>query len=69
MIPPAYAIEWRRHAPWPSDEQVEQDLILSRVLVELYGEPAIGSALACEGEQPWRSSTWIQPLGTLRTSI
>lgn len=49
MIPPAYVIDWRRRAPWPSDEQVEQDLILSRVLVELFDDPAISEALAVRG--------------------
>ncbi len=33
MIPEAYIIEWKRYAPWRTDAQVEQDLILSRVLV------------------------------------
>ncbi len=49
MIPPAYVIEWRRRAPWPTDEQVEQDLILSRVLVELFKDPVISEALAVRG--------------------
>jgi predicted nucleotidyltransferase component of viral defense system len=49
LIPPAYVTEWREHAPWPSDDQVEQDLIISRVLVELYGQPEIREALAFRG--------------------
>ena len=28
MIPKNFIIEWRQHAPWISDEQVEQDLII-----------------------------------------
>jgi hypothetical protein len=28
MIPAAFVTEWRQQAPWPSDEQVEQDLII-----------------------------------------
>lgn len=49
MIPPAYVIEWREHAPWPSDDQVEQDLIISRALVELYSQSEIRETLAFRG--------------------
>jgi len=41
MIPEAYIIDWKRNAPWRTDAQVEQDLILSRILVELYNDPLI----------------------------
>jgi hypothetical protein len=33
MIPKADILAWRQAAPWVSDAQVEQDLIISRVLV------------------------------------
>ncbi len=36
MIPPAHITAWRAHAPWSTDAQVEQDLVLSRALVELF---------------------------------
>ncbi len=49
MIPRDFVAEWRQRAPWPSDDQVEQDLIMTRVLVELYGHPAIREALAFRG--------------------
>ncbi len=49
MIPRAYITEWRDRAPWPSDEQVEQDLIITRALVELFRRPAIQEALAFRG--------------------
>ena len=49
MIPRAYVTEWRDRAPWPSDEQVEQDLIITRVLIELFRRPVIQDALAFRG--------------------
>lgn len=49
MIPSAHITAWRSIAPWPSDEQVEQDLVLSRILIEIFNEPAIQSALAFRG--------------------
>lgn len=49
MIPRAHVVAWRRHAPWPSDAQVEQDLVLSRALVELFRVPAVADSVALRG--------------------
>jgi predicted nucleotidyltransferase component of viral defense system len=49
VIPRALVTEWRDRAPWPSDEQVEQDLIITRALVELFRRPVIQQALAFRG--------------------
>lgn len=49
MIPRANITAWRAVAPWPIDAQVEQDLVISRALVELYSRPTISDALAFRG--------------------
>ncbi|MGH7565907.1 MAG: nucleotidyl transferase AbiEii/AbiGii toxin family protein [Gemmatimonadota bacterium] len=49
MIPRAHITAWRSHAPWPSDGQVEQDLVLTRALVELYSQPAIAESMVFRG--------------------
>lgn len=49
MIPLDYITHWRQNAPWPSDAQVEQDLILSRAIVALFSHPDIEHALAFRG--------------------
>lgn len=49
MIPRAYTTAWRATAPWIDDDLVEQDLVLSRALVELFSEPAIAEACAFRG--------------------
>lgn len=49
MIPRAMITEWREHAPWVSDEQVEQDLLLSRILVELYSNKLFRENMAFRG--------------------
>lgn len=49
MIPEAAITHWRNLAPWPQDAQVEQDLILSRALVEIFQEPDLASALLLRG--------------------
>ena len=49
MIPQADIIAWRNVAPWLSDAQVEQDLIISRVLVELFNHPVLREQVAFRG--------------------
>ncbi len=49
MIPIDYITEWRQFTPWPTDTQVEQDLIISRALVEIFSNSALASSLAFRG--------------------
>ena len=49
MIPTDFIIEWRKFAPWKSDAQVEQDLVISRALVEIFKSPTLSRKLAFRG--------------------
>jgi predicted nucleotidyltransferase component of viral defense system len=49
VIPRDFITEWRSSAPWVADVQVEQDLAISRALVELFSRPSVASALAFRG--------------------
>ncbi len=49
MIPKAFINEWRDHAPWRLDAQVEQDLVISRALVDMYSVPEVRERLAFRG--------------------
>lgn len=49
MIENFYLTEWRQLAPWPNIAQIEQDLIISRALVCLYGNPHIRNSLVFRG--------------------
>lgn len=49
MIPRDYITAWRSQAPWAQDFQVEQDLALSRALVEIFSEPILADGLAFRG--------------------
>lgn len=49
MIPFDYITEWRSQVPWVQDAQVEQDLILSRAVVEMFRNPVVSRALAFRG--------------------
>lgn len=49
MIPSAYIQAWRAHAPWPDARQVEQDLIICRVLCDLFNASALRGKIAFRG--------------------
>lgn len=49
MIPRDYITAWRATVPWVDDSQVEQDLIISRTLVEIFSEKELASNLAFRG--------------------
>ncbi|VGO12887.1 hypothetical protein PDESU_01441 [Pontiella desulfatans] len=49
MIPRAYITHWKQHAPWISDAQVEQDLVISRALVDIFSDELLADSLAFRG--------------------
>lgn len=49
MIPAAFVTAWSARAPWPSPAQVEQDLLLSRVLIEIYQDDFLRDELVFRG--------------------
>ena len=49
MIPRDFITEWRAHAAWTQDAQVEQDLVISRALVEMFRVGDIAEHLAFRG--------------------
>ena len=49
MIPESSIIQWREVAPWPNDAQVEQDLIISRVLVEIFNHEFLKDKVVFRG--------------------
>ena len=49
MIPRSDITAWRSNAPWKTNEQVEQDLIIARALIELFSDDLIRNNLAFRG--------------------
>ena len=45
MIPEKFILRWRQNAGWQLLNQIEQDLIISRALVDLYNDPHVSEAL------------------------
>ena len=49
MIPRPYIAQWQEYAPWKQFYQVEQDLVISRALVELFADDFLKENLAFRG--------------------
>lgn len=49
MIPQSYITEWSNRAPWQTNEQVEQDLVICRALVEIFSDELLSKSLAFRG--------------------
>lgn len=49
MIAKPYIAKWQEHAPWKQFYQVEQDLVISRALVEIFSDDFLKENLAFRG--------------------
>ena len=49
MIPQSYINHWKNYYNWPLEEQVEQDLLICRILLEMYSDPILANQLAFRG--------------------
>lgn len=56
MIKDRFILEWAKQFPWRRSEQVEQDLLISRVVVAIYSDPFLAERLA------WRGGTALYKL-------
>jgi len=65
VITDADIAHWRHVVPWATDEQVEQDLVLTRLIIEVANHPLLGDELVFRGgaclhklwlDRPWRYS-------------
>lgn len=62
MIPLNYLQAWSRVAPWPDLRQVEQDLIISRALCDLFNSPQLQGTIAFRGGTAIHKLLFRQPL-------
>ena len=49
MIPKPYIAKWQEYAPWKLFHQVEQDLVISRALIEIFSDNFLRENLAFRG--------------------
>lgn len=62
MIPKAFIQAWSAQAPWPDYNQIEQDLIISRALCDLFNSPALKGQVAFRGGTAINKLLFQQPL-------
>ncbi|MFA6316157.1 MAG: nucleotidyl transferase AbiEii/AbiGii toxin family protein [Elusimicrobiota bacterium] len=62
MIFQAAITHWRNVAPWPQDAQVEQDLILSRALVQIFQDSLLAKTILLRGGTALHKLFVAQPL-------
>lgn len=62
MIPALNIIAWSQQAPWAEQRQVEQDLIISRALVALFGDPFLAEELRFRGGTALNKLHFPKPL-------
>ena len=64
MIPLAYITEWQQVAPWRDPIMVEQDLIISRVLLDLFRQNELRAAIGLP-----RGHRAVQALSGARSAV
>ena len=62
MIPQSFLQAWSVTAPWPDFRQVEQDLIISRALCDLFNAPALRGKIAFRGGTAINKLLFKRPL-------
>lgn len=62
MIPSQNIVEWSHMAPWAEQRQVEQDLIISRALVDIFSDPFLTKELRFRGGTALNKLHFPEPL-------
>jgi predicted nucleotidyltransferase component of viral defense system len=62
MIPTQNIVAWSKTAPWAEPRQVEQDLIIARALVLLFGDPFLREELRFRGGTALNKLHFPKPL-------
>lgn len=62
MIPAMHIVAWSRVAPWTTPRQVEQDLIISRAMVELFSDDFLKARLRFRGGTALHKLHFPRPL-------
>jgi len=61
LIPASYIKDWSTKAPWPTSQQIEQDLVISRALCDLFNAPALAGKIAFRGGTALHKLLFKQP--------
>lgn len=69
MIPQPIITAWRNRAPWAEFAQVEQDLVLTRAVIEIYSDPLLSSMFAFRGGTAMQKLFSLHRFAIPKTSI
>lgn len=69
MIPSMNLVAWGRVVPWADPRQVEQDLIISRALVDIFSDPFLRERLRFRGGTALNKLHFPSPLRYSREEI
>lgn len=61
MIPQIYIESWRTQVPWQTLAMVEQDMVISRALIDLYNQPQVQNSLIFRGGTALNKLIFIPP--------
>ena len=62
MIPNSHLTAWATQTPWPDSRQIEQDLIISRALCDLFSAPKLQDKIAFRGGTAINKLLFKRPL-------
>lgn len=62
MIPAQNIVAWSHVAPWAEQRQIEQDLIISRALIDLFSDPFLSEELRFRGGTALNKLHFPRPL-------
>ena len=62
MIPAQNIVSWSQVAPWAEQRQIEQDLIISRALVDIFSDPFLSQELRFRGGTALNKLHFPEPL-------
>jgi len=62
MIPAMHITAWSKFAPWGEQRQIEQDLIISRAIIDIFSNPMLTSELRFRGGTALNKLHFPQPL-------
>jgi predicted nucleotidyltransferase component of viral defense system len=62
LIPASYIQEWSSKAPWPDSRLIEQDLIITRALCDLFSSPTLAGKIAFRGGTAINKLLFQKPL-------
>ena len=62
MIDQSSLLLWKQIVPWPNELQVEQDLVISRALINIFNHPILKTSLAFRGGTALQKLFFPKPL-------